>query len=265
MARYFDMDQQFGPSDAGYIQALETADARATPGEELITIAPYHYHVSMNRYKGKVPILGMAQSSTPLPETALALLRDSVTGTNAQLITVGLPPATPDNAVEQWLAFNAFKSTDNWFDDARLVWYGVEKPLATRSIRETLGQELKLTQTSFPESSHPGRVLPVEFVWIPLQNPSADYSLFLQLLAPDGGLAAEHDSAPNGGYTSTSTWPPGEEVSDRHGLALPDNLPTARYQLVAGLYNPATGERLLTEQELDYVKLGSILIESFVP
>jgi hypothetical protein len=195
----------------------------------------------------------------------VTLLRGSVTGTGAQLITVGLPPAASDNAVEQWLAFNTFKSTDDWFDDARLVWYGAEKPLATRSINETLGQELKLAKVNLPESSNPGQVLPVEFIWIPLQNPSADYRLFLQLLAPDGTLVAEHDSAPNGGYTSTSTWAPGEEVSDRHGLALPGGLPTARYQLITGMYNPATGERLLTEQRADYVKLSSILIQSPVP
>jgi hypothetical protein len=112
------------------------------------------------------------------------------------------------------------------------------------------------------ESVRAGQILPLEIDWMPLQSPSADYTIFLQLLAADGSLAAQHDGPPNGGYTPTTTWPPGEKILDRHGLALSPDLPAGNYQLTTGLYNPATGDRLLADRGGDFVELGSISVVS---
>jgi hypothetical protein len=263
LTRYFITDQrQFGPPDDAYTRALNTATRRASPNDRIVTVAQNHYHVPMNRFKARMPIIGFAQQQPPIPETALPLLRDSLTGQNTWLATVGFPPAAPDNAFEEWLTFNAFEASDEWLDDVRLVWYGVEHPLATRSIQTALGEELQLVTINTVESLQAGKILPVEFVWIPLRRPSADYNLFLQLLAADGTLVAQHDGPPNGGYTPTTSWPPGEEIKDRHGLVLPADLPAANYQLITGLYDPATGERLPVDQGGDSVELGFIAVES---
>ena len=262
LLRYFNTDQQFGPPKDGYTQALSSAAANARPGESTLSVAPYHYHVPMNRFKDRLPIVGFAQSPPPLPDTAVPLLRDATTGHSTSLVTVGLPPAAADNSVEQWLARNAFKATDEWFDDQRLVWYGVEQPTATRPIDITLGDEIQLVSVKVAESVRAGQILPLEIDWMPLQSPSADYTIFLQLLAADGSLAAQHDGPPNGGYTPTTTWPPGEKILDRHGLALSPDLPAGNYQLTTGLYNPATGDRLLADRGGDFVELGSISVVS---
>jgi hypothetical protein len=265
LARYFVTDRQFGPPADSYTQALTAAAAQAQAGETLISVAPYHYHVPMNRFKPRLPILGMAQSSTALPETAVRLLRSALAGPNVWLITRGLPPAAPDNPVEGWLASNAFKARDEWFDDTRLVWYSLEQPTLIRPMNVTLGQELRLVSVKLAASPQPGHILPVEFMWVPLRKPAADYNLFLQILAPDGTPVAQHDGPPNGGYTPTSTWPPGEQVTDRHGLALPRELPAGAYQLIAGLVDPATGRRLAVDQGRDFVELGSVSLEAAPP
>jgi hypothetical protein len=215
----------------------------------------------MNRFKDRMPIIGFAPSPPPLPETALPLLEASIQAQNAWLVIVGLAPAAPNNATEGWLAVNAFKASDKWFDDVRLVWYGAEEPTITRPIDATLGEELQLVSISVTETLQPGQVLPVEIVWLPLQRPSADYNLFLQLLAADGTPVAQHDGPPNGGYTPTSAWPPGVEVSDRHGMALPAELPPANYQLIAGMYDPGTGQRLRLDEGSDFVELGTVEVE----
>jgi len=262
LARYFITDQQFGPPSDGYTQALKSAAAQATPGESVISLAPYHYHVPMNRFKERLPIVGFAQSPPPLPGTALPLLEETIKAENTWLVTVGVAPAAADNAIEQWLTFNAFKASDKWFDDVRLVWYGAQEPTVTRSIDAILGEELRLASVTIAETSQPGQVLPVELVWVPLHKPSAEYHVFLQLLAADGGLVAQHDGPPNGGYTPTSAWPPGMQVSDRHGMALPADLPAAKYRLIAGMYDPGSGERLRAEQGRDFVELGSVSVQS---
>jgi hypothetical protein len=262
LERAYRSDRQFGPPEDAYARVLNTAAAQAGPNDRILSVAPSHYHVSMNRFKARVPMVGFAQQQPPMPETALPLLRDSLTGQNAWLVTVGFQPAAADNGTEQWLTFNAYKASDEWLDDVRLVRYGLVRPMTTRPINATLGEELRLVRVELAESAPPGQILPIEFVWLPLRKPMDDYNLFLQLLAADGAPVAQHDGPPNGGYTPTSTWSPGEEVSDRHGLALPADLPAGEYRLIAGLYHPLTGERLstLSPSGDDFADLGTVTI-----
>ncbi len=260
LTRYFRTDRQFGPPDDPYTQALNAAAAQASPGDQLVTVAQYHYHVPMNRFKARLPLTGLAQQSWPPPETALPLLQNALTGPNTWLITVGFPPAAPNNAAEQWLSLNAFPASSDWFDDVRLVRFGAQAPTVTRAIQATLGDEVQLLEIKLTESLEPGQTLPVEFVWQPLRRPQADYNIFLQLLATDGALVAQHDSPPNGGYTPTSTWRANQPIVDHHALVLPPDLAAADYRLIAGLSNPATGQRLPVDQNSDYVELGQITL-----
>jgi hypothetical protein len=262
LARYYMTDQrQFGPLDDPYSQALNIAAGQADPQDRIVTVAQNHYHVPMNRFKARVPIIGFARQSPPVPETALSLLRASLRGPTTWLITVGFSPAAPDNAVERWLTSNAFKAKDQWLDDARLVWYGTENQNRIHLVQIVLGQELRLVSASAAEAAISGQILPVEFRWLPIESPGADYNLFLQLLDGDGKLVAQHDGPPNGGYTLTSAWSPGQEIIDRHGLALPSDLPAGTYQLIAGLYDPNTGQRVPAQPEGDFVDLGTVRVE----
>ncbi|MBI1881328.1 MAG: hypothetical protein HYR94_24370, partial [Chloroflexi bacterium] len=262
LTRYFTTDRQFGPPDDAYTQALNTAAAQANLSDQIVTVAQYYYHVPMNRFKTRLPITGLAQQSWPPPETALPLLQNALTGPNTWLITVGLSPAAPDNAAERWLTLNAFPASNDWFGDVRLVRFGTEPPAITRIINAILDNEVRLVEAKLTESLQPGQTLPVEFVWQPLQRPKTDYNLFLQLLTADGALVAQHDSPPNGGYTPTSTWAPGNPIVSHHALALPPDLPAGDYRLIAGLYNPATGQRLPVDQNGDFVGLGRITLNA---
>ena len=267
LTRYYDSDRQFGPPDDAYTDALHSAVAQGSPGDGLVTVAPYHYHVAMNRFKARVPIVGFSRQVPPLPETALPLLADTGQGENVWMVTSGFPPAAPDNAVEQWLALNVFKASDRWLDDVRLVGYATGKgqSVTTRVVNARLGEELALTAASVSESAQAGQSLAVELSWLALKRPIADYNVFLQLLTGDGLPATQHDSPPNGGYTPTSAWSAGQEVADRHGLILPSDLPAGDYRLIMGLVNPVTGQRLLVSPGQDLVELGPIAIESDDP
>jgi hypothetical protein len=261
LARYNATDQQFGPPDDAYSRALHTAAAQAIPGDQLVTVAPYHYHVPMNRFKPRLPITGLAQQDWPPPDTAWPLLNHTLAGSNIWLVTVGLPPAAPNNAAERWLVENAYLAGSQWFEEARFLHFGVSPPSLTRPINAALGHEMRLVEVKLTESLEAGQILPVELTWQTLQPPQTDYNLFLQLLNTGGQAVAQHDSPPNGGYTPTSTWPPGQTITVRHALALPTNLPPGSYRLIAGLYNPVTSQRLPVNETTDFVELGQITLE----
>ncbi len=265
LIRYNQTDRQFGPPNDAYTQALEAAADQMTATGSIITVAQYHYHLPMNRFKAQVPLIGLAQQGWPLPETALPLLEKAVASENAWLVTVGFPPAAADNATEQWLSLNQFKAGDTWFDDSvRLVRYVTTRPTRTRPIDAIFGDTLRLTEIKLRPSLQAGQGMPVQFTWQPLHQPTANFHLFLQLLNIDGAVIAQQDGPPNGGYSPTTTWQPDQTITTRRALLLPDDLTAGDYRLIVGLYDPATGHRLTTTTGSDFVELGIVSIREEV-
>jgi hypothetical protein len=70
------------------------------------------------------------------------------------------------------------------------------------------------------------------------------YTVFVHLVGPDGGIAAQADSPPQAGRHPTTHWLPGEVVADPYRLTLPAGAPPGRYRLLVGMYDPATLTRL---------------------
>jgi 4-amino-4-deoxy-L-arabinose transferase-like glycosyltransferase len=84
--------------------------------------------------------------------------------------------------------------------------------------------------------------------WQALQTPTADYTVFVHLLNPDGTCCAwQQDSMPVSGTYATSRWLPDEVVLDRFTLQLPADLPPGDYPLEVGLYISETGRRLAVQ------------------
>jgi hypothetical protein len=114
--------------------------------------------------------------------------------------------------------------------------------------------------------SQTGQDLTVTLYWRALAPMPVDYTIFVHLLGPDGQLAAQHDGGPWWEVSiPTSTWQPGEELRDRHGLSLPPDLPSGTYRLQVGVYYWQTLERLPVIENgapvNDYVELGSVNVE----
>jgi len=90
----------------------------------------------------------------------------------------------------------------------------------------------------------PGKGLDLALVWrshVPLK---ADYTVFAQLVGPDGKVWAQQDNYPQQNRLPTSRWLPEETVVDRYTLSLPADAPPGDYRLLAGMYDWRTGERL---------------------
>ncbi|MBP7687184.1 MAG: hypothetical protein KA765_04730 [Thermoflexales bacterium] len=106
--------------------------------------------------------------------------------------------------------------------------------------------------------------LQVRLNWRALRE--GDWHVFVQLLKPDGTLAAQHDSPPMMGLYPFWKFQKGDQVEDVHSIDL-STLPLDQaYTLVVGAYDPANGERLTptlpdgTQPADQAVRLGAVTI-----
>jgi hypothetical protein len=100
-------------------------------------------------------------------------------------------------------------------------------------------------------------ILEITFYWQAQQRLETGYTVFVQLLEPAGRVLVQADAVPRGGGYPTFWWLPGEVVVDSLELALPGGgLAEDGYRLIAGLYDPATGDRLpVSGTGADFVEL----------
>jgi hypothetical protein len=104
----------------------------------------------------------------------------------------------------------------------------------------------------------------ITFEWLAQGEPSTDYTVFIQLWQ-NGELVAGFDSPPLNYDYPTSMWAVGEVIIDPHALEL-STVPPGTYEILTGLYNFATGDRLpATSQGItlpDFaVNLGALQFE----
>lgn len=87
------------------------------------------------------------------------------------------------------------------------------------------------------------------------------YKVFAQLLAADGStVVAQSDSFPAAGQRPTTGWLPGEVIADAHLLNFSTRPAPGVYRLIAGLYNPLTGQRLAALDEEGQIAADAVLV-----
>lgn len=116
----------------------------------------------------------------------------------------------------------------------------MDKPSATLPLA-TWEPGIELVNAAVPELSH-GTIgpVPIELTWQTTALLTEDYTVFLQFLDGEGAVVAQIDQEPQAGAAPTSTWLVNEPILDSYTLTPP---PTWQ-QLIVGLYNARTGQRL---------------------
>ena len=101
-----------------------------------------------------------------------------------------------------------------------------------------------------------GQGITVTLYWHVLATPEIDYAVFAQLLDESEVLIAQHDGPPAGGARPTSGWVADEYIRDEHPLYWLNVDYRGPAVLQVGLYDPTTGERLLTPEGDSRIMLG---------
>ncbi|MCS6800576.1 MAG: hypothetical protein RMM58_10475 [Chloroflexota bacterium] len=123
------------------------------------------------------------------------------------------------------------------------------QPLAVREPTSftpyLVDRDILLLEASLQaEDVRPGGTLTVVLVWQGRRPIGRDLTVFTHLQNSAHVVVAQHDGPPVEGKRPTSGWRPGEPHLDLHPIRIPSPLPPGRYQVVAGMYLPATGDRV---------------------
>lgn len=246
----------------------QRARAETTGGREMDAIellrtvtAPGDFVISDNQM---LPFMANRLSPPPLGDIALVAIQ-SGRQTTEQLIDLSQAyqveavatwshrlPWLPDYL--EWVEEN-YLIRHVW-DDQHILYFGrrISEGQVPNRVDAQVGDSIELLgyyveskdQESDSEGQvvEAGRVLNVTLYWRAKAALEKDYTVFVQLVGPDGRLIAQHDGQPVHGYLPTGDWSPDEVIPDRHRLSLPDDPPPGRYRLIAGMYILETLERL---------------------
>lgn len=206
----------------------------------------------MNHYAANPPYTALLRD-----EAKPRLLERLATHRRIWLVMPRTPPAPAETAsdVERWWAERAAILDERWIGDLRVVRFvTVPAERATDGqVVAVLDNAVELLTPSVIQSD--GLVL-VKLSWRAIHVLDHDVRAFVQLIGPDGQLAGWHDRMPVSGFSPSSTWQPGQVIVDRYALPLPNQ--ARELHVVAGLYDPSTGTRLLVSGGGDFIDLGTV-------
>jgi 4-amino-4-deoxy-L-arabinose transferase-like glycosyltransferase len=113
---------------------------------------------------------------------------------------------------------------------------------------ELLGYDLQSDTLSV------ARPLDLKLYWraVNTEPISTPYTVFTQILAPDGHLVAQHDAPPD---PPTTQWVPGQIVSDHHAIKVVDPAYRGPATLIVGWYNSASVKRVPLKSGGDFITL----------
>ena len=120
------------------------------------------------------------------------------------------------------------------------------RPVPQVPISETIGGLELVGYDLGPSAPTAGEPISLTLYWRAWDRTTSSYKVFTHLLDQDGRLLAQHDGAPGRGKRPTTGWVAGEYITDRHRMTWIVDGYRGETQIEVGLYNPLTGQRLLT-------------------
>jgi serine/threonine-protein kinase len=132
-------------------------------------------------------------------------------------------------------------------------------------VGANLGGQIVLTAYEIPRLQYrPGEVMSVNFFWQAVSPPPDNYTLFIHLTTPQGGIVNQIDAAPQGGARPTGSWSVGETIIDPYQLLIPPTTFPGDYQLRVGLYDRDTGVRvpIFETGRAEQDNLGALILRS---
>ncbi len=230
-------------------------DAILLLGGGQIEVFEYYYRGALPRY----PIYGTdVRDEERLVQTLETLAR---TYRRLYAILWGQQQQDPTGLVERWLNDHAFKASDRWYGDVRLVVYEFgDLSDQLRPVGAVFGNQMVLERAAVAPMRLPsGDVLRVELEWSAATTLDRTYVVFAQVLDGGNHIVGQRDAPPT--PTPTTEWQPGKRYRGRLGVPIFPGTPPGTYRLIVGLYDMTTGERLRLPNGADALDLATVQVE----
>lgn len=119
------------------------------------------------------------------------------------------------------------------------------RPAIAVPLRATVGKRAHLLGYDLDQSqAYPGGWLSLTLYWQAGGPMSRPFKVFTHLVDAERVIVAQHDGPPGEGCCPTHTWMEREIIVDPHQIPLGADLEPGPYQLVIGMYDEETGQRL---------------------
>ncbi len=116
-------------------------------------------------------------------------------------------------------------------------------PRPQRTVDARFGERIRLLGYDVePIPPRPGEPLRVTLYWQAEGTIDTAYTVFVHALGPNGDIVAQADRMPLEGRAPTTSWLPGEVITDTYTLLLPAGVGPVT-ALAVGLYEPRIGRR----------------------
>jgi hypothetical protein len=139
------------------------------------------------------------------------------------------------------LGLRAVSASLGWW---QLHSYGKQVLVAQVQRYAPLQDNVALLGFDLPRTSaRPGQTVPVTLYWKALAPVPVNLRVFVHFIGPDGQLWGQSDKW-NPADFPTGRWPLDHYVRDDHDAQLRLDAPPGRYQVIAGLWDPDTGQRM---------------------
>jgi hypothetical protein len=110
--------------------------------------------------------------------------------------------------------------------------------VALGDVATLLGYDLDQTELK------PGDRLKLTLYWLANDASDRPLTVFVQMLGQDGRIYAQQDQVPLAGGRPTTGWLNGEYITDTYQLTIEPETKSGIYQLIAGMYDNQSGNRL---------------------
>jgi len=117
-----------------------------------------------------------------------------------------------------------------------------------------------LRQIEMPSQVSAGQPLTVSLTYEMWRNNGKNATVFVHALDASGKPITQDDHTPARGFYPTDFWQPGECVTERFVLPVPQNAP-ATLHITTGFYNAATGQRFAVDSGGDTFALGDVAVK----
>ncbi|MDM8527529.1 glycosyltransferase family 39 protein [Anaerolineales bacterium HSG24] len=237
----------------------------------------FNYYYYQNRANPtKTSIVYPLPRQRPLDKQATITELQQITAQATKIYAVywATQQADPHGLIEGWLDENLFKATDQWYGNVRLVTYGnqirnqadctnrIDAECSWIEVGQQFGDISLLKYSLVDRTVTPADILQLQLIWQTGMPLAQNYTIFGQLLDNRNHLVGQRDASPK---LPTTQWSVNELLTDTLGIFIEPGTPPGQHQLIIGLYDSQTGERLPILNEhgdmtTNFVELNDVTI-----